>query len=176
MAPRRRRTPGRALYEEVFECQLANSCSELEASATAFAVWMEADSRTCPAALATCPPERPSAADSDEHGTNSQAPVDTQNLGGFNAMQDDGPAHAAPDIAESGAQADRQAMVMAAHYARSFRQLRHAIVLSKYTSHHVAIRSGTGATDVRDIAAGVHWPADEYQDDTAAERHIPPVR
>ena len=56
-------------------------------------------------------------------------------------------------------------MVMAAHYARSFRKLRHAIVLSKYTSHHVAIRSGTDAIDVRDIAAGVHWLAEEFQHD-----------
>jgi len=33
-------------------------------------------------------------------------------------------------------------MIMATHYARLFRQLRHAIALSKYTSHHVAIRAG----------------------------------
>ena len=42
-------------------------------------------------------------------------------------------------------------MVMATHYARLFRHLPHAIVLSRYTSHHVAIRNGTGATDVRDM-------------------------
>ena len=57
-------------------------------------------------------------------------------------------------------------MVMAALYARRFRQLRHAIVLSKYTSHHNAIRNGTGATDVRDIEAGARWLADEFQEDT----------
>ena len=56
-------------------------------------------------------------------------------------------------------------MIMAVHYARLFRQLRHAIVQSKYTSHHVAIRSGTGATGVHDIAAGVHWLAEQFQDD-----------
>ena len=57
-------------------------------------------------------------------------------------------------------------MVMAALYARRFRQLRHAIVLSKYTSHHNAIHNGTGATDVCDIEAGVRWLADEFQEDT----------
>ena len=56
-------------------------------------------------------------------------------------------------------------MVMATRYARLFRRLRHAIVLSKYTSHHVAIRNGTGATQVDDIAAGVQWLADQYEDD-----------
>ena len=56
-------------------------------------------------------------------------------------------------------------MVMAAHYARLFRRLRHAIVLSKYTSHHVAIRNGTGATGVHDIAAGVQWLAEQFGDD-----------
>ena len=56
-------------------------------------------------------------------------------------------------------------MVMAAHYARLYRHLPHAMVLSRYTSHHVAIRNGTGATDVRDIATGVRWLAEQFQDD-----------
>ena len=54
---------------------------------------------------------------------------------------------------------------MAAHYARLFRHLPHAMVLSRYTSHHVAIRNGTGATDVRDIATGVRWLAEQFQED-----------
>ena len=56
-------------------------------------------------------------------------------------------------------------MVMAAHYARLYRRLPHAMILSRYTSHHVAIRNGTGATDVRDIATGVRWLAEQFQDD-----------
>ena len=38
-------------------------------------------------------------------------------------------------------------------------------MLSKYTPHHVAIRNGTGATDFRDIATGVRWLAEQFQDD-----------
>ena len=56
-------------------------------------------------------------------------------------------------------------MVMATHYARLFRHLPHAVVLSRYTSHHVAIRNGTGATRVGDISAGVRWLAEQFQDD-----------
>ena len=56
-------------------------------------------------------------------------------------------------------------MVMATHYARLFRRLRHAIVLTRYTSHHVAIRNGTGATDVHDIAPGVRWLAEQFHGD-----------
>ena len=65
-------TPGRALYEEVFQRQLAAGCSEQEASATAtaFVVYMEAGAplRTrVPSFFLPC-----------ERGSNSQTGVITR--------------------------------------------------------------------------------------------------
>ena len=100
-------TPSRALFHVVFQQQIAAGCDEHEASATAFAVWMEHDTRTCPDLLGTHHHTSPQSAGSDEHDADSQASDDTQHLAEPDTMPGDDLAMAMSDATDSDSQADR---------------------------------------------------------------------
>ena len=100
-------TPSRALFHVVFQQQIAAGCDEHEASATAFAVWLEHDTRTCPDLLGTHHHMSPQSAGSDEHDADSQASDDTQHLAEPDTMPGDDLSMAMSDATDSDSQADR---------------------------------------------------------------------
>ena len=102
-------TPGRALFHVIFQQQIAAGCTEHEASAAAFAIYMVEDTRTCPDIPSARLHTPPQSADSDGHDADSQASDDTQNLAGFGTMPDDDQARSMSDATDSDAQAGQPA-------------------------------------------------------------------